>query len=158
MKKVLIVDDERRIREIYVQLLQAMGLTVLSASDAREATNIIIREPVDLVLLDINMPYVDGKQMFDMINEYNPNLRVIVSSIYPPEQQKRLIPCATDYYDKSQGLFFLVEKITNILFADQNHRSSQQQNDEELDPDLSESEDEPYAAMISVLDLKESPT
>ena len=116
MKKILIVDDELYIRQIYFRLLLESGYSVCWAKDATQATNIIIRESIDLILLDIKMPGIDGRVMFDIIRQYNPSLKVIVSSVYPIEKQKKMIPSGVDYYfDKSEGPFCLLEKVKACL-------------------------------------------
>src|SRR5262245_23551091 len=104
-KKILIVDDEERIRKIYTRLFQAIGsgiFEVLEAENAERATDYLIREKLDLILLDINMPEIDGARLCEIIKEYNPNLEIVVASVYPVEEQKRIIPFANAYYDKSE--------------------------------------------------------
>ena len=115
MKKILIVDDETRVREMYVKMLVEEGFMVRHADDAQTALNIIVREDIDLILLDIKMPYIDGKTLFEVIKEYDPNLKVIVSSVYPIDKQQQMIPQAMDYFDKSQGLAHLLEKINGAF-------------------------------------------
>lgn len=115
MKKILIIDDEDRIRDIYCRLFVQAGIIVRKAKNATEATNIMIREEIDLVLLDIRMAIVDGREMFDIIKEYNPFGKVIISSVYPVEKQRELIPKALDYYDKSDGPIKLLEIVVNNL-------------------------------------------
>ena len=115
MKKILIVDDEERVRELYIRMLVEEGFLVRHASDARHAFNILIREEMDLILLDIKMPEIDGKTMIEVIREFNPNLKVIVTSVYPIEKQKQMVPEARGYYDKSQGLSCLLQKMSEVL-------------------------------------------
>ena len=115
MKKILIIDDEDRIRDIYSRLFVQAGIIVRGAKDATQATNIMIREDIDLILLDIRMAIIDGRTMFDIIKEYDPSGKVIVSSVYPIEKQRELIPRALDYYDKSDGPLKLLEKVVNTL-------------------------------------------
>ncbi len=115
MKKILVVDDEKRIRDIYIRLLVESGFIVRQAASAQEATNILIREPIELVLLDIKIPKINGKEIFEILKEYNPRIKVIIASVYPIEKQKQVIPQATDYYDKSHGPFMLLDKIANVL-------------------------------------------
>jgi CheY-like chemotaxis protein len=115
MKKVLIVEDEQRIIDIYLRLLVPTGLIVRCATNAQAATSILVRENIDLVLLDIKMPEIDGSTIFEIIEEYNPNLKVIVSSVYPIEKQKELVPRATNYYDKSEGPINLLAKVQSAL-------------------------------------------
>jgi len=118
MKKVLIIDDEERIRAIYKRVCMALGneiCEVFEAADAVTATNILIRESVDLILLDIRMPGINGQTMFEVIREYTPDVDVIIASVFPVYQQRELFPQAKDYYDKSQGPFVLLDKLANVL-------------------------------------------
>lgn len=115
MKRILIIDDEQRISEMYAMLLSEEGFEVRRASNANEATNLLIRESFDLVLLDINMPEVDGKAMYEVIREYDHSMKVIVSSVYPVEEQVRYILGACSYHDKAQGVDLLVAKVKEAL-------------------------------------------
>ncbi len=115
MKNILLVEDEQAMREMYARMLRSVGWKVVDVCDAREATNILIRKELDLVLLDINIPQVDGRELFEVIKEYDPNLKVVICSVYPIDKQKQMIPDATDYYDKSQGPFVLLVKVYNAL-------------------------------------------
>ena len=117
MKKVLIIDDEKRILDIYLRILSPAGVAVRGASNAQTATGILVSENIDLVLLDIKMPVIDGKTMFEIIEEYDPDIKVIVSSVYPIERQKQLVPRAEDYYDKAEGPSKLLEKVKHMLAA-----------------------------------------
>jgi len=115
MKRILIIDDERRIGQSYTVLLTEEGFEVKHASNAQEATNLLIREHFALVLLDINMPGVDGKVMYEVIREYDRDIKVIVSSVYPIEEQVQSILGASAYHNKSQGVDILVTKIKEVL-------------------------------------------
>lgn len=117
-KQILIIDDEEKIRAIYKKLFYVFGsniFDVIEASNATEATNYLIRYRVDMIILDIRMPHVDGQILFDVIREYNPCMKVVVASVYPVEQQKRMVPFATAYFDKSQGPVKLLEKVRRVL-------------------------------------------
>ena len=61
------------------------------------------------------MPVVDGAAFFATAKLYAPEAKVIVSSVYPLEDQRRMIEGADAYYDKSEGADVLVKKIKNIL-------------------------------------------
>ncbi|MBI3990782.1 MAG: response regulator [Candidatus Omnitrophica bacterium] len=115
MKRILIIDDEKRIGQSYTQLLSEEGFEAEYASGAQEATNLLIREHFDLVLLDINMPGVNGKVMYEVIREYDRRMKVIVSSVYPIEEQVQSILGASAYHNKSQGVDILVAKIKEVL-------------------------------------------
>lgn len=115
MKKILIIDDEQRIGQSYIRLLSEEGFEAKYASGVKEATNLLIREPFDLVLLDINMPGVGGRVMYEVIREYDRHMKVIVSSVYPIEDQFQSILGACAYHNKSQGVDILVTKIKEVL-------------------------------------------
>jgi DNA-binding NarL/FixJ family response regulator len=68
-----------------------------------------------VVLLDINMPEVDGGILFKIIDTFILKTKVIVASVYPIENQKMVIKNATDYYDKSDSINTLVEKIKTCV-------------------------------------------
>jgi len=96
-------------------LLSEEEFEVKYASSAQEATNFLIREYFDLVLLDINMPGVDGKIMYEVIREFDRHMKVIVSSVYPIEEQVQSILGACAYHNKSQGIDILMMKIKVAL-------------------------------------------
>lgn len=116
MKKILIIDDESKIRNTYKELLTKEGFNVLEAKNATQGVfKLISTENIDLVLLDIHMPEIDGIIMRDVITEYDPKFKVIVASVYPIDEQKQAIPRADDYFDKVQGVDVLIEKVRKVL-------------------------------------------
>lgn len=120
MKNILIIDDEKRIQDIYTVILTKEGFNVIQALSAVEANEILKRVEIDLVLLDIKMPRVegvgiDGTIMYGVMKLFHKNVKVIVSSVYPIYEQRRLIPDAEDYHDKGQGAEILLKKINNVL-------------------------------------------
>ncbi len=132
-KRVLVIDDEGKIRHLYDKLFKAVGrhvFKIIEAANAEDATEILIRGGIDLVLLDINMPGINGQVMYEVIKEYNPHAKVIIASVYPVVKQRFMVPDAFDYYDKSQGLLHLLEKVSNALLVsegeseDETHASS----------------------------------
>ena len=125
MKKILILDDEERIREILRKSLTNEGYEVIETSNAIAAHEILKNKNIDLILLDIKMPKVSGSVMFDVIEQFYTNLKVIVTSVYPLDVQKRAVPRACDYYDKSQGVEVLLLKIKTAL----KNGNDQQNND-----------------------------
>lgn len=67
MKKVLLVEDEKEIRELYAQYLGDMGYTVISAEDGNVALQKAVAEEWDIMLLDIMLPGQDGIQVLKMV-------------------------------------------------------------------------------------------
>jgi DNA-binding NtrC family response regulator len=74
---VLVVDDELGPRESLRAILQS-HYRVLVAMDGEQAVRIVEQEPVDIVLLDLRMPGLSGRQVMEKIKAINPALAVIV--------------------------------------------------------------------------------
>lgn len=75
---ILVVDDEERIRDLLKMYLSKENFRVLEAENGHKAMKIIDKEPVNLVLLDVMMPEVDGWTVCKKIREYNNTLPVIM--------------------------------------------------------------------------------
>ena len=111
---ILIVDDEQKIRRIFSNVMRKEGFSVREAASVAEAYDLLLNAPVDLVLLDINLPEVDGTDFYDIATVFCKGSKFIVTSVYPLEDQKRRVPGADDYYDKSDSLAVLVEKVRRL--------------------------------------------
>jgi diguanylate cyclase (GGDEF)-like protein len=80
--KVLIVDDAPDTIEIIAKLLQFEGYQVLTASNGEEGVQCVIKERPDVVLMDINLPGMDGNQTLREIKKINPIQSVIMLTAY----------------------------------------------------------------------------
>jgi len=82
--KVLLVDDDEDVRFLVGRMLKGAGLQVQSAPGGEEALEILGRNELpDLVILDQNMPRMDGIQTLEKIREQHPALPVLISSGQP---------------------------------------------------------------------------
>ncbi len=81
---ILLVDDEDTIRDLGKEILTAVGYKVFTASTGREALDVYAkaRDEISLVLLDLIMPQMGGKQCLEELLRINPNLKVLISSGY----------------------------------------------------------------------------
>ena len=80
--QILLVDDEEIMRETGKAILEDLGYTVILAKDGEAAVNIyktMVAE-IDLVVLDMIMPVMNGKDCFTFLQQRDPNVRVILSS------------------------------------------------------------------------------
>ena len=77
---ILIVDDEKNIRSSLARSLSLEGYDTVDADSAASGMEAVVREPVDLVLLDVRLPDGDGLQVLDWIKSRRPKLPVIVMS------------------------------------------------------------------------------
>ncbi|MDR0463474.1 MAG: response regulator transcription factor [Pseudomonadales bacterium] len=68
-KKILLVEDETELRELYAMLLQDAGYEVTEAGDGEKAFEFISNGGFDLVLLDIMLPFMDGLDVLKKIKE-----------------------------------------------------------------------------------------
>jgi len=69
MAKVLIVDDDMTLRELYKERMKAEGFVIVSASDGEEAIDKTKKEKPDVILLDIMMPKINGIDVMKMLRE-----------------------------------------------------------------------------------------
>lgn len=81
---ILLVDDEEAIRDLITKLLRRFGYDVITASDGKEALDIYQDKgsSISLVLLDLNMPVMDGGQCLSEILKVNPAAKVLLASGY----------------------------------------------------------------------------
>jgi len=81
---ILLVDDEESLIALGGRMLEYLGFTVLTAPDGLQAVN-LYRErgkEIDLVLMDLTMPHMNGGEAFGELRQINPRVRVILSSGY----------------------------------------------------------------------------
>jgi len=76
--RILVVDDDRSVREMLARVLAGEGYLVSAAADGTSALEITAATKVDLVLLDLNMPGKSGWDTFERLTAQNPLLPVII--------------------------------------------------------------------------------
>jgi PAS domain S-box-containing protein len=83
-KVVLLVDDEETVLSVASRMLEHLGFEVVMAEDGRQALEVFQRDPerIDVVLLDLTMPRVDGEQCFRELRKLWPDVIVVLSSGY----------------------------------------------------------------------------
>ncbi|MEW5946711.1 MAG: response regulator [bacterium] len=114
MKKILVVDDNENIRQLYKNELEDEGYSVLLAESGARAVEIVNGEPVDLVMLDIKMPDMDGLEVLGKIKAHK-SIPVILVSAYDTYKQDFSSWAAEEYVVKSSDLTELLEKIKKYL-------------------------------------------
>jgi len=75
---ILVVDDEEKIREGCRRVLSSQGFGVLDAENGQMALDLLAREKVDVLLLDLKMPVMDGENVLDLAHAQYPDLPVII--------------------------------------------------------------------------------
>jgi CheY-like chemotaxis protein len=90
---ILLVDDEETIIEVCTKMLQRLGYHVLEAIDGQQAIDIFEKQKdaIDIVLLDMRMPGMNGAAVYNRLIKIQPNVKVILFSGYFENQQIRKI-------------------------------------------------------------------
>jgi DNA-binding response OmpR family regulator len=97
MKRILVVDDEEGIRQLYKEELEEEGYEVELAERGEEALEKISKAKPDLVILDLRMPGMGGLEVLERIREQDKDLPVIICTAYG-EYKSDLTTWASDAY------------------------------------------------------------
>jgi DNA-binding response OmpR family regulator len=119
--RVLIVDDEEGIRLLYKEELEDEGCDVEVAATGQEALDKLEAEDIDLLLLDIKMPGMDGVEVLRQVKERWKELPVVLCSAYPHYKQEFGTWASDAYIVKSTDLKELKDTIKDILEKRRTH-------------------------------------
>ena len=118
-KRILVVDDQREILDVTSLVLQSAGYSTETASSGDEALDRVTSEPFDLVLLDINMPGMDGWETLRLLraDDQLEQLVVIMFSVKGEVSDKvhSLQEGASGFISKPYEVDALVERIDRAL-------------------------------------------
>ncbi len=116
---LLIVDDEWMIVDIGKKMLERLGYEVLTALSGKEAIDVYqrLRQRIQLVVLDLVMPEMGGRQVFERLKEINPKLKVLLASGYSLEgEAKEMMARGCDgFIQKPFNMHKLSRKLRSIL-------------------------------------------
>lgn len=120
MAKILIVDDEGQTVEYMKPPLEKRGYAVIYALTGKEALEIYPKENPDVVLLDLGLPDIDGRQVLKEIKSKAGHIQIVVISGYKDAQTKEeLKRLGADYFlgkpIMPPELYGLLEKITKNI-------------------------------------------
>lgn len=120
MAKILLVEDDKSLREIYGVRLQAEGYTIVSAGDGEEALAMAIKERPDLIVSDVMMPKISGFDMLDILRSTTEtkDVKVIMMTALSSEDQRARGESlgADRYLVKSQvGIEDVVRTVHDVL-------------------------------------------
>lgn len=135
MSKILVVEDDISLREIYSIRITAEGYEVVTAGDGEEALAVAVREKPDLVLSDVMMPKISGFDMLDILRHTpeTANIKVVMmTALSSEDQRKRGEQLGADrYLVKSQ---VGIEDVVNTIHELLNDRQTQPENAETTQP------------------------
>ncbi len=126
-KMILVVDDEELVRKVIQEMLKAMGYEVLTAKGGKEAIRLYKRyqASIDLVLLDIIMPDMGGKEVYGHLKKIDPGVRALLLSGYNMDRETMEIMAQgrSGFIQKPFSFEDLAQEINKILKADDNLES-----------------------------------
>jgi DNA-binding response OmpR family regulator len=115
MPKILLVDDQQHIRQLYSEELKEAGYDVITAEGCFRLLEMIEEEKPDLVILDIKMSDCDGLDILQDIRSEFHNLPVILSTVYDDYKEDIKSIAADFYVVKSSDMTELKQKIAMVL-------------------------------------------
>jgi CheY-like chemotaxis protein len=117
-KKILIVEDDLSSRLYLNKILEKAGVVILNAGDGEEAVNTAISNPdIDIILMDIQLPVLDGYSALIKIREFRKDMVVIAQTAYGllGDKEKILNSGFNDYVIKPILSQNLIEKLVMNL-------------------------------------------
>ena len=102
MFHILVVDDDKNTRRLIKTVLESENYTVFTAINGEDALSVMDREYVDLVVLDIMMPKMDGYEFTKLLRESNNDLPILMVSAkqLPDDRHKGFLVGTDDYITK----------------------------------------------------------
>jgi two-component system cell cycle sensor histidine kinase/response regulator CckA len=118
-KTILVIDDEEKVRTTIESLIRKLGYRVLGAGSARAAVELIrtFEGDIDLALLDIKLPDMEGGSLYPLIKQERPNMKVLICSGYSLDTHVKQIlkEGANDFIQKPFALKTIADKIKELL-------------------------------------------
>ena len=116
---ILLIDDEKMILDVGIELLEELGYTVQSAMRGQDAIGVFQRDrgKIDLIIMDMIMPGMSGGETFDRLKKIDPDIKVLLSSGYSINSQaaKILQRGCDGFIQKPFNMNQLAEKVQGIL-------------------------------------------
>ena len=119
---ILVVEDDKQVRKLAAAALRREGYTVLTADSAHEAVDILKKrqEPVHLLLTDVVMPEMNGKELYEPVSAYHQNIKVLYMSGYTQDviAQQGVVNESDNFIHKPFQLQELRAKVREVLSMD----------------------------------------
>ncbi len=112
-ERILLVDDEKEFVEALAERMQSRGIAVSTATSARDGIKLAQQQVYDAVVLDLQMPEMDGIETLKALKESNPNLQVILLTGHATVEKgiQAMKLGAMDFIEKPAELAVIIEKI-----------------------------------------------
>ena len=121
MARILVIEDEELLRNLYAELLEMKGYKVDTCSDGQNALEFLENKKPDLMLLDVNMPNLDGVEFLKKIKKNSKLKQIPVLLITGVIQVEKISVCldlgAVGYIEKANSPVEVMGKIEMVLGA-----------------------------------------
>jgi len=112
-KRILIVEDELPVLEVFVEFFKILGLEISTAQDGEEAWRIFQEKgPFDIYLIDVKIPKIEGVQLARQIRERDPEGPILILSGLPADLHKEIGDIPKTGYLKKPATF---QEIKDLL-------------------------------------------
>src|SRR5690625_3167562 len=116
MRNILVVDDDRNIRNLVSIYLREQGFTVFQATNGEEALHVLEKEPCDIAIVDIMMPIIDGYELTQTIREYyDIPIILLTAKDQIEDKEKGFLSGTDDYLVKPFELKELLYRIKTLF-------------------------------------------
>ena len=117
MAKILVIDDEQGIRHLLDTLLRRKGYDVVLADGGRKGLELFRRERPDVIVLDLNMPEMDGVTVLQQIRSVDLNQPVIIlTGAGTPEREQQVRALGvSEFVEKEFSLHRLGDALNRLL-------------------------------------------
>lgn len=117
MFRILVVEDDADMRELFCTVLSDSGYTCMAASDGHEALDILEKEYIDLIVSDIMMPHMDGYELTRVLREsgYNIPILMVTAKDQFDDMQRGFRAGGDDYMVKPINIKELVLRVEALL-------------------------------------------
>ncbi len=115
MTTILLVEDNKNQRLLYEQELRFEGYEIVTVADGKDVVKTVQEQPLDLVVMDINLPKMDGIETMGWILSKHKNIPIIINTAYSDYKDNFMSWAADAYIVKSSDLTELKIKIKELL-------------------------------------------
>jgi len=116
---ILLVEDDMMVRELNRDVLEKFGYTVISAEDGEEAVRKYLenRGNIQMLLLDVILPKKNGREVYDEISSYDPQIRTLFMSGYTDDliHKKGIFDSSVNFLPKPVSPMKLLQKVREVL-------------------------------------------
>ena len=114
-KRIMVLDDDKQVRESLRKLLQAEDYEVVLAADSSEALKEFGRQHIELLLLDLNLPTENGWEIFERVTSANPLLPIIIITGRAKQSEMAMAAGAGALMEKPLDIPLLLKTMAELL-------------------------------------------